>query len=81
MNNIILTESDIHRIIRESVKKILKESYMDDDNYYYNDAIEALQTSDGFLDFEVWYPAFQDELEPDQAEEIFNKALQNWQNY
>lgn len=72
-----LTESDLHRIVKESVNKILKEN---DENYYYDDAIEALQMSDGFLGFEEWYPAFQDELDVDEAEEIFNKALQNYRN-
>ena len=72
-----LTESDLHRIVKESVNRILKEN---DENYYYDDAIEALQMSDGFLDFEEWYPAFQDELDVDEAEEIFNMALQNYRN-
>ena len=36
-----LTESDIHQIVKETIKNILKESYNDDDAYMsnYNDAM------------------------------------------
>ena len=143
-----LTESDLHRVIIESVKRILSEriksekgmnddevvnrrmkNYLDDrnemlgdnpdildyqaepeegwyeyfnkqrkakhnatqnhndvdeyqnfDNYssndeMFNDAVEAIKMSDGMIDFYEWYPAFQDYVEPDEAEEVFNRAL------
>ena len=143
-----LTESDLHRVIKESVNQILSEriksekgmnddevvnrrmkNYLDDrnemlgdnpdisdyqaepeegwyeyfnkqrkakhnatqnhndvheyqnfDNYssndeMFNDAVEAIEMSDGIIDFHEWYPAFQDYVEPDEAEEVFNRAL------
>ncbi len=41
----------------------------------FNDAVEAIEMSDGMIDFNEWYPAFQDYVEPDEAEEVFNRAL------
>lgn len=70
-----LTENELYGLIKESVRRVLKES---SDNEYYDDAMEALEMSDGFLDFDDWYPAFQDELDPDEAEEIFNQALRDY---
>lgn len=145
-----LTENDLHRVIKESVKRILSEriksekgmndkdvvnrrmkNYLDDRNkmlgdnpdildyqaepeegwyeYFnnqrkakhnatqnhnandvdeyqnfdnnssndeiFNDAVEAIEMSDGMIDFYEWYPAFQDYVEPDEAEEVFNRAL------
>lgn len=68
-----MTESDLHNIIKESVKKILREGI--DTDYYLQDAIEALEMSDCGIDFYEWYDAFQDELDVDEAERIFNMAL------
>ena len=40
MKLIRLTESDLHRIVKESVKRILKENSSYDDNEFYDDNIE-----------------------------------------
>lgn len=58
-------------------KRNLKEATEGTDDYYYNDAVEALEMSDGMLDFYEWYPAFEDELDVEEAEEIFNRALEH----
>lgn len=34
----------------------------------FNDAVEAIEMSDGNIDFMEWYPAFQDVIEPDDAD-------------
>ena len=43
----------------------------------FEDAVEAIEMSDGEIDFDEWYPAFQDVIEPDDAEIIWQRALKH----
>lgn len=52
----------------------------DNGDKYYQDALEAIEMSDGNIDFQEWYPAFYDELEDGEAEEIFNRAMNAYNN-
>lgn len=82
-----LTESELKTLIKESVNNILKEAYETvqwqhfnngpTDNQMFNDAVEAIEMSDGQIDFDKWYPAFQDYIDYDEAEEIWTKALKH----
>ena len=69
-----LTENDIHRSVKESVNRVLREFRGDGFDKYFNDALEALEMSDGMIDFDEWYPAFQDELDEQKAWDIFYEA-------
>lgn len=82
-----INQNDIREMVAESVKRILKENFSDlvqwnhfengpTNTEMFNDAVEAIEMSDGMIDFVEWYPAFQDYIEPDEAEVIFNKALE-----
>jgi hypothetical protein len=77
--SIKLNENAIKGIVRESVKNVLKEittgGYYAKVNEYLNDALEALEMSDGSLDFEDWYPAFQNELDEKMAQQIWELAI------
>ena len=43
----------------------------------FNDAVEAIEMSDGQIDFDEWYPAFQDYIDYEEAEEIWAEALKH----
>ena len=43
----------------------------------FEDAVEAIEMSDGVIDFFEWYGAYQDEIEPGDAEIIWNRALEH----
>lgn len=75
-----INENQLRQIVKESVKRLLKESEFGnlEDNEYYQDALEALEMSDCGITFDEWYPAFQDELEPEEAKEIFKTALKSY---
>lgn len=80
-----LTESELHALIKESVQNILNEAYETVELQHFNngptneemfnDAVEAIEMSDGLIDFSEWYPAFQDYIDYEEAEEIWIKAL------
>lgn len=82
-----LTETELKNLIKESVNNILKEAYETvqwqhfnngpTDKEMFNDAIEAIEMSDGQIDFDEWYPAFQDYIDYDEAEEIWVRALKH----
>lgn len=67
MKRIILTEGDIHEIIRKSVKNVLKEAF---DRDAFNDAIDYITSG---LGFSAWRRKHED-LEPLDAENIFSDA-------
>lgn len=88
MSKIIkVTESELRNMIKESVQNILKEAYGTvqwqhfnngpTNKEMFNDAVEAIEMSDGQIDFDEWYPAFQDYIDYDEAEEIWVKALKH----
>ena len=82
-----LTESELREFIKTAVQNIIKEDYNTvqwqhfnngpTDNEMFNDAVEAIEMSDGKIDFDEWYPAFQDYIDYDEAEEIWVKALKH----
>jgi hypothetical protein len=82
-----LTETELKNLIKESVNNIIKEAYGTvqwqhfnngpTDKEMFNDAIEAIEMSDGQIDFDEWYPAFQDYIDYDEAEEIWVRALKH----
>ena len=79
---ITINESALKKIISESVKSALREMFEDNSlqgNEYYEDALEAIEMSDGCIDFQEWYPAFYDELDEDEAEQIFNSAMEAYE--
>lgn len=74
----ILSECELRRLIKETVKERLNEQ---DDicvTPYYDDAIEAIEMTDGCIDFYEWYDAFRDELDLEKGEEIFNSAMKTY---
>lgn len=83
---ITLTETELKNLIKESVNNILKEYDIVQWQHFnngptnkemFNDAVEAIEMSDGQIDFDEWYPAFQDYIDYDEAEEIWVKALKH----
>ena len=83
---ITLTETQLKNFIKESVNNILKEydtvqwqhfNNGPTNNKMFNDAVEAIEMSDGQIDFDECYPAFQDYIDYDEAEEIWVKALKH----
>ena len=76
--NMNLSENDIRVIVRETMSRLFEE--VDKQSEYYQDAMEAIEMSDGIIDFFEWYPAFSDVLEPDEAEPIFNQAMNDYTN-
>lgn len=88
MSKIIkVTESELRNMIKESVQNILKEAYGTvqwqhfnngpTNKEMFNDAVEAIEMSDGQIDFDEWYPAFQDYIDYEEAEEIWAEALKH----
>ena len=65
-----VTEPELRNMIKESVQNILKETYGTvqwqhfnngpTNKEMFNDAVEAIEMSDGQIDFDEWNPAFQD---------------------
>ena len=82
-----LTESELRNMIKESIQNILKEAYETvqwqhfnngpTDKQMFKNAVKAIEMSDGQIDFDEWYPAFQDYIDYDEAEEIWVKALKH----
>jgi Golgi nucleoside diphosphatase len=83
-------ESKLREMVREAITNIISEGYDTvqwrhfdnnrEDNEMIEDAIEALQMSDGAIDFFEWYGAYQDEVEPDYAEMLWKKALKKYES-
>ena len=51
-----LTEQDLHKIIKESAKRLITE--VDHHDEVFQDAIDALEMSDGAIDYYEWSPAW-----------------------
>lgn len=72
------SENDIRVIVRETMNRLFEE--VNKQSEYYQDAMEAIEMSDGIIDFYEWYPAFHDVLDPEEAEQIFDAALNDYTN-
>lgn len=79
MKRIRLNESELKRIVSESVKRVINEMQEDKEIYneLFDDAVEAIEMSDGMIDFYEWFPAFQDGIDEDFAEQVFNDAWEH----
>lgn len=77
-NGLTINETQLRTLVRETMNRLFEE--VDKQSEYYQDAIESIEMSDGFIDFYEWYPAFQDVLEPEEAEQIFDAALNDYTN-
>ena len=85
-----LGENKLREMVREAIINIISEGYETvqwrhfdnnrEDEEMVNDAIEALEMSDGAIDFYEWYGAYQDEVEPDYAKMLWEKALKKYQS-
>ena len=83
-------ESKLREMVREAISSILTEGYETvqwrhfdnnrEDEEMVNDAIEALEMSDGAIDFFEWYGAYQDEIDIDYAEMLWKKALKKYES-
>ena len=93
MNNKVnkpISESKLRKMVREAIINIISEGYETvqwrhfdndrEDEEMVNDAIEALEMSDGAIDFYEWYGAYQDEVEPDYAKMLWKKAVKKYQS-
>lgn len=72
------SENDIRTIVRETMSRLFES--VDKQSEYYQDALEAIEMTDGIIDFYEWYPAFHDVLDPEEAEQIFDAALNDYTN-
>ena len=72
------SENDIRTIVRETMSRLFES--VDNQSEYYQDALEAIEMADGIIDFYEWYPAFHDVLDPEEAEQIFDAALNDYTN-
>ena len=72
------SENDIRTIVRETMSRLFES--VDKQSEYYQDALEAIEMADGIIDFYEWYPAFHDALDPEEAEQIFDAALNDYTN-
>lgn len=83
-------ENKLREMVREAITNIISEGYETvqwrhfnnnrEDEEMIKDAIEALEMSDGAIDFFEWYGAYQDEVEPDYAEMLWKKALKKYES-